>query len=141
MKFKNLLITLCAFLLLSACSSVASIQSSCDEFQHNPNQVKDIEVSVGKEIKLTLCSNPTTGYQWSDQSQISDPAVIQQTSHQFEGPAIVGDPPAGAAGEEVWTFKATSAGSSSVILVYGQPWEGGERAAWTYTLNVSVVNK
>ena len=44
----------------------------------------------------------------------------------------------GAAGKEVWTFEAIKKGTTKVRMEYSQPWEGGLKAEWTYTLTVTV---
>jgi inhibitor of cysteine peptidase len=47
-------------------------------------------------------------------------------------------PPPGTAGQEVWTFKAFKTGKSTISIEYSRPWEGGEKAAWTFVLTVLV---
>jgi inhibitor of cysteine peptidase len=87
-------------------------------------------------LTVTLCSNPTTGFQWSENAEISNPQVIAQTEHKFLTPEeknIVGG-----AGQEVWTFSALEPGQTSVYLEYSRPWEGGEKGEWTFTLTVIV---
>ncbi|MCD6567992.1 MAG: protease inhibitor I42 family protein [Dehalococcoidia bacterium] len=44
----------------------------------------------------------------------------------------------GAPGKEVWTFEALEKGSSTISMEYSQPWEGGEKAAQTFSLTVVV---
>jgi inhibitor of cysteine peptidase len=81
-----------------------------------------------------LCSNPTTGFLWSETAQITDQAVLQQTAHEMvsaEDQDVVG-----AAGSEVWTFKALKKGESTVSMEYSRPWEGGEKGEWTFSLTV-----
>jgi len=100
---------------------------------------EEVEVASGESFTVTLCSNPTTGFQWAE-AQISDPATIEQIDHQFTPPAYTdGSPPApGSPGKEVWTFKALKPGDSTVSMEYNQPWEGGMKAAWTFVLTVVV---
>jgi len=87
---------------------------------------------------LTLGSNPTTGFQWSEEAQISDAGILKQTSHEFVGPDSDPPPPPGTPGQEVWTFEALKAGTGQISMEYSRPWEGGEKAEWTYTLTVTV---
>jgi predicted secreted protein len=135
----RVLILISAVLLLNACSSQASIEVSCDDFDQNSNQTGELAVPVGKEFTLTLCSNPTTGFQWSEEVKISDEGMIAQVNHVLVPPSGgEDDPPPGAAGEEVWTFKSLQAGKSTVSLEYSRPWEGGEKGTWTYVLTVEV---
>ena len=67
-------------------------------------------------------SNPTTGYQWSEDAEISDENIVEQTSHEFIGPGI--DEPPGTSGEEVWVFKALERGTVIILLEYSRSWTG-----------------
>lgn len=146
MKIKPILtgIVTATVLLLAACaaparpSSKAWVEVSCDEFYDNHHINQPLEVQAGETFTVNLCSNPTTGFQWSEEAQISAPAVLRQEDHKFIGPESEPPPPPGTPGQEVWTFKALKQGSSEVYLEYSRPWEGGERGEWTCTVNVVV---
>ena len=145
MKPKLILTSILAtvLLLLAACCPTpkeSSILVSCDDFTNNQHISKAIEINAGDSFIVTLCSNPTTGFQWSETAQIGDPAVLEQTSHEFRAPEAGGDkPPAtGTAGEEFWTFKALKKGTTEVSMEYSRPWEGGEKGEWTFNLTVTV---
>jgi len=135
-------ISLCLFACTSAPKQVA-VEVSCDDFIKLPSEEraisKEIEVPVDSSFTVTLCSNPTTGFEW-ESARISDQAVLQQTDHKFVPPEAKGDrPPApGTPGKEVWTFKALKKGTCSVSMKYSRPWEGGEKGAWTFNLSVVV---
>ena len=125
---------------LLACAPAAkavSVEVSCDDFYDQNHISRAVEVATGDSFTVTLCSNPTTGFIWSESAQISDQTVLQQTDHKFVAPeeaeAIMG-----AAGQEVWTFKALKKGETTVSLEYSRPWEGGEKGAWTFNLTVVV---
>ena len=113
-----------------------SVEASCDDFGTQPHMSKQINVAAGNTFTVTLCSNATTGFQWSESAQIGDQTVVQQTGHEFVAPNATGM--VGAAGKEVWTFKALKKGTSTIALEYGRPWEGGEKGAWTFNLTVVV---
>jgi len=137
---KSKLILLCGvvvvFLFPLACSSGASVEVSCDEFTKVKHISKEVQVAAGDLFMVTLCSNPTTGFQWSESAQVSDQAVLQQTDHKFvpaQEKGIVGAP-----GREVWTFKALKRGSSTISMEYSRPWENGEKGGWTFSLTVIV---
>lgn len=126
-------------LSLVACSPTskqASVEISCDDFASLKHISRQAEVAVGGSLTVTLCSNRTTGFQWSESAQISDQAVLQQTSHEFLSPEAKGV--MGAPGKEVWTFKAIKKGTSTVSMEYSQPWVGGGKGEWTFVLNVTV---
>jgi len=140
---KSKVILLCvivaALLAVFACaptSQPVALEVSCDEFMEANNISKDAEVAVGDTFTVTLCSNPTTGFEWSESAQISDQTVLEQVDHATVAPEnknVVGAP-----GQEVWTFKALTQGTSTVSLEYGRPWEGGEKGEWTFEVTVTV---
>jgi len=85
-------------------------------FQDQPHIDVVMSTVVGGELTVTLGSNPTTGYQWLEDAEISDESIVQQTSHIFIGPGI--DKPPGTSGEEVWTFEALQRGTTTILLEY-----------------------
>jgi inhibitor of cysteine peptidase len=127
------------FMLLSSCAGPATIEVTldCDAFAAMPSQVDRIEVGQGDAFTITLCSNPTTGYSWGEDADISDTDAVRQDHQEFnpgqEDPSLVGAP-----GTHAWTFTAIQTGESVITLAYGQSWEGGEKDAWTFTLTVVV---
>jgi len=126
-------------LCLFACSpKQASVEVSCDDFTKSQNISKEVQVPVGDSFTVTLCSNPTTGFQWSESAQISDGTILKQTDHGFISPQSEPPPPPGTPGQEVWTFQALKKGEATVSMEYGRPWEGGEKGEWTFALTVVV---
>ena len=123
-------------LCLPSCTTGASVEVSCDDFMQQKHISKEVAAAVGDSFTVTLCSNPTTGFQWSESAQISDPTVVQQMDHKFVSPEAEGL--VGAPGKEVWTFKALKKGTSTISVEYGRPWEGGEKGEWTFNLTVVV---
>lgn len=114
-----------------------SIAVSCKDFETNPNINKEVQVLEGGSVTVTLCSNQTTGFQW--EQQIYCPligTIITGEDHKFIPPSETAG--AGAAGQEVWTFKAVKQGTATVNLAYSQPWEGGQKGAWSYNLVVTI---
>ena len=138
MKFSIILVLIMfsAVLLLSSCvvtSHDYNVQLSCDEFTENHHRSSEFEVEVGDKIRVELCSNPTTGFKWGYETTIEN--VVKEEDYDFEPPE--GDVP-GAAGIEFWTFEAIEKGTTEVRMEYSQPWEGGLKAEWTYTITVTV---
>ncbi len=137
---KTKLVLVCSLLALSlsllACTSKQlSLEISCDDFMKDQHFNWKVGVNAGDSVTVTLCSNRTTGFQWTELAQIGSETVLKQTNHEFVLPE--GDVP-GAAGKEVWTFKALKKGTTDVSLEYSRPWEGGEKAEWTFTATVTV---
>ena len=80
MNSRLLLLSIISFglLLISACSPAAKqVEVSCDDFMNQKHISEQIEIASGSLLKVTLCSNPTTGFQW-EEAQISNEAVVKQ---------------------------------------------------------------
>ena len=140
---KSKLILVCAvtaaLLCLFACSpKQASVEVSCDDFMKLQHISKEVQVPAGDSFTVTLCSNPTTGFQWSESAQIDDQTVLQQIDHKFVSPESEPPPPPGTPGQEVWTFQTLKKGKTTVSMEYSRPWEGGEKGTWTFVLTVTV---
>ena len=121
-------------LCLFGCSSggsAAPSEVSVDESYDG----KQVEIAVDGTLTVTLESNETTGFQW-ELASISDPAVLEKESNTYEAPEDTGM--VGVPGKEVWTFKALKTGASTISMEYSRSWEGGEKGAETFTLNVVV---
>jgi len=146
MKMKSILmvVVIVTAVFLAACATPAQpaskawVKVSCDEFYDDHHINMMLEVQAGETFEVKLCSNPTTGFQWLEEAQISDAAVLKQEDHKFIGPESEPPPPPGTPGQEVWAFKALKKGSSIIYLEYSRPWEGGEQGEWTCTANVVV---
>ena len=145
MKSKLILVGVVVAVLLSlvACTSApeqAEVSVDIDDFMEQKNISQEVEVAVDGSLTVTLGSNPTTGFRWSESAEISDQTVLEQTAHEFIAPQGEGDePPApGTSGKEEWTFKALKKGTTEVSMEYSRPWEGGEKAEWTFVLTVVV---
>jgi inhibitor of cysteine peptidase len=138
----GLILTCTALILLlclPSCTTGASVEVSCDDFMQQKHISKEVGVAVGDSFTVTLCSNATTGFQWSESAQISDPTVIQQMKHESVPPGTEeAEGLVGAPGKEVWTFKALKKGTSTINLEYSRPWEGGEQGEWTFNLTVVI---
>jgi inhibitor of cysteine peptidase len=141
-KMKLRMIPIFAMLILSlwlaACAPATgtSMTVSCNDLENQPHISKQMTATAGNTFTVTLCSNATTGFQWSESAQISDQTVVQQTSHEFVSPEKTGV--VGAPGNEVWTFKALKKGTSTITMDYSRPWAGGEKGVWTFNLAVTV---
>jgi len=109
---------------------------SCNDFITNNHISQQVEVTADNSITLSLCSNPSTGFQWSQAAEISDNTVIQQVDHIYLQPEAKS--PIGAPGKQVWTFKGLKKGTATVSLEYSRPGEGGEKGEWTYELTIVV---
>ena len=115
------------------------MEVNCDAFQENNHLTDAIAVSAGDEFQVTLCSNPTTGYEWSADAEIADMEVVNQVAHEFVmSEDLENPPPPGTPGLEVWTFSAIELGSTTITFDYSRPWEGSEKSTWTFKLDATV---
>ena len=112
------------------------VEVSCDDFMSIKHISREAEVNVDDLFKVALCSNPTTGFKWSEPVQISDNTVVEQAGYEFVPPE--GEQLVGGAGQEIWTFKALTEGTATISMEYSRPWEGGEKEEWTFELSLVV---
>lgn len=100
-------------LLLCFCVLLAPAVSTPAE------DAKPIAAVTGQEFKVTLASNPTTGYSWALAKPL-DGKLLALVTNIYERPEtrLVG-----AGGNEVWTFKAVAAGKADIAFKYIRPWE------------------
>ncbi len=140
MKAKLILmgIVVVALLSLVACSSAAEqaeVSVDIDDFMEQKHISKEVEVAADGSLTVMLGSNPTTGFKW-ELAEITDESVLEYVDDEYVPPEDTGV--VGAGGKEVWTFTALKKGTTEVSMEYGRPWEGGEKAEWTFVLTVVV---
>ncbi len=90
---------------------------------------KQVEMSVGDSLTVTLPSDPRTGYSWS--SWVSDETILQQSDHVYIGQV-------GAGGKEIFTFKALTQGACTIAIDYGPPQQQGEEVTPIQTFGLTV---
>ena len=129
----GLVATGCTF----ASATAAEMGVGCDQFAAQKSITQTTEVSVGDQVKVTLCSSPSTGFAWQE-PEISDAAIVSLADKSFGAPVTGATPVVGAAGTDYITLKATARATSTVVLPYSQPWVGGTSSEWTYALTVTV---
>jgi len=133
-----LLITGCASEKQASPTSALKTQTveiTLDEFSAQKSMLKYVETTYPGIVTVRLGSNPTTGYSW-EVTEIVHPEVIKQASSNYEEPKDTGL--VGAGGTDVWVFNATDTGLAMIRMSYGQPWSGGEKDAYTVTINVNI---
>ena len=144
---KSLLVLVCIagviiFLVLYSSGTLgpARHEVSCDDFMDSHHISDKAEVALYNTLELELCSNPSTGFQWSKLASIGDESVLEQTDHQYTAPENeLDEPPApGTAGRETWIFKALNEGITTIYLEYSRPLDGDKQIEWTFDLTVLV---
>lgn len=140
MASRAFLATLLCAAALAACNATQAAEplgATCEQFQSTSTIEQTASIDAGSEVKVILCSNPSTGFAW-DEPQIADPSVLELANRAYQAPDAASLPIVGAAGGEVLTFRALAAGTTTVTITYSQPWPDGTKAAWTYLLSVTV---
>ena len=112
-----------------------TIQITYDDLQKEKQISRSTTLAVGDFLQISLASNPSTGFTWDEKLLISDPKVVVQTGHEAIAPK---ENRPGAPGNEVWMVQALAPGNSTVSTSYGRPWEGGEKDASVFSVNVTV---
>jgi inhibitor of cysteine peptidase len=113
-----------------------TIEVSYDDFLNQNHITRDLTLKVGDALQVSLGANPSTGFGWTPEMQITNPAVLAQTGHEELAPST-GRP--GASAREVWVMQTMATGATSVSTAYGRPWPGGEKDAWTFSAQVTVT--
>jgi len=112
-----------------------TIEVSYDDLLNLKHITRKLTLNIGDTLQVSLGSNPSTGFGWAPDMQITNPAVLAQTGHEVLAPAA--DRP-GAPAREVWALQAMAPGSTTLSTGYGRPWPGGEKNAWTFAADVTV---
>jgi inhibitor of cysteine peptidase len=81
----------------------------------DPTQL--LTVNAGETFDIVLPSNPSTGYRWDFATPL-DESLIQFVSQDYiaQEPVLPGS-----GGVDVWTFRAISAGDTTIELGYYPP--------------------
>lgn len=115
----------------------ASIEVTADQFADTNQVVREVELPEGGILKVSLGSNPSTGFSWPELAPIEAETVLRQTGGggfaEANGEKLVGAP-----GVQEWTFEALKKGTTTMHMDYSRPWEGGEKGVWTFDLTVTV---
>ena len=121
---RRIVVSLILALALAACSGAAK----------PTDPLVTIETSAGKEFKLVIESNPTTGYHWEIIGEL-DNNVVKFVSKDYKAdtPQITGS-----GGVDIWVFKAVGAGKTTITLGYFPPSNTPTDPAQSETFNVSV---
>ena len=140
MKLRGILVFAMLATSLSLLSCIVTshdigVEISCDEFTESPHSIRnEFEAEVGDKIRVELCSNPTTGFEWT--YEMTSENVLKEEDYDFVEPED--DELVGAPGTDIWTFEAVEKGTTEVNMEYSQTWQGGIKEEWTYTLTVTV---
>ncbi|WKZ37060.1 MAG: protease inhibitor I42 family protein [Anaerolineales bacterium] len=124
---KNILLLLISILALSACTSGGS-----DIFKIS-DPAKQLEAASGNEFKIIIAANVTTGYHWELVEEL-DESIVEFVSREYRPDQPI---TTGSGGVDVWTFKAVSAGETTITLGYYPP-SSGEEPEQTAVFSLTV---
>ncbi len=80
------------------------------------NEISEsFKVEAGKNVSLTLDTNPSAGYSWQ-LTQQPDAKILKLVSSDVTAASAVGAPQ-----QQVWVFQGVSAGNASFVLEYKGP--------------------
>lgn len=99
------------------------------------NNGDNLNLKINDVIKIRLESNITTGFRWNLSSK-TDTNIVSLVSSDYKQASA--DKKLGAGGYETFAFKATSKGSTTVILTYDKSWEEGVEPLKTFEINIVV---
>jgi predicted secreted protein len=140
MALGSLLATLLCASALTACSTTQASEplgATCDQFRTTPTIQQSRVITAGTHVKVVLCSNPSTGFAW-EEPQLGDTTVVRLVDRTYQAPDGASLPIVGSAGGEILTIRGLAAGATTVSIRYSQPWAGGTKGEWTYSLSVTV---
>jgi inhibitor of cysteine peptidase len=90
-------------------------------------------LGVGQQVKISLDSNPTTGYRWAIDGTL--PPQLEQVG---ESDYAARSKAIGAGGVEVWTFIGKSTGAGTLRLKYWRSFEPTAAPARNFEVGVEV---
>jgi len=115
--------------------STKTLQVSMDDVLQHGIIAQKVELSVGQTLVVKLGANYTTPYRWNPQTQIADPSVLTQESHEFEPPT---SDALGAPGAEVWRFSVGKPGTTTITTSYAGIVGQDPKPTCTYFATVTV---
>ena len=122
---KRIYISWIAALLLTGCAASSSTPTpTLPPAAETPGTLPEptdltqlITVKAGETFELVLPSNPSTGYHWNILPE-PDETIVEFVVQNYiaEQPVMPGS-----GGMDIWTFRALSAGDTTVVLGYYPP--------------------
>jgi predicted secreted protein len=96
---------------------------------------REIDVSRGNLIEVSLDSQGTTGYLWTFESIDPDYIeVMREESAVASAPGLTGG-----AVIHTWLLRLKKEGLTEIRMSYKRPWEGKDKAADTFTVRLRIL--
>lgn len=128
------LFVVAAALALAGCASAPP--GTPDVSVTSTDRGREMVLTTGQRLVVSLAANPTTGYQWT----VTDgaEAVLASVGEHVYTQDAAAPGMVGVGGTDVWTFTATQPGRGTLRLAYGRSFEPGEAPAETFEVPVTV---
>ena len=127
MAYGGILVLVLALTLTAGCGSR---EVALDDRDNR----KQIELKQGQTLAITLESNPSTGFSWTQQDDQPGDVLVLVGEPEYRSKSTL----PGGGGTETLRFRAERPGTTTLQLIYRRPWEEDAQPAATYTLTVSV---
>lgn len=92
-----------------------------------------ISADIGDVVRIVLSENPTTGYTWEKDGQLSsqlkESASEQKKTHKKS---------LGGAGKRILSYTVIEKGTCTLSLKYWQPWSGEESVSERFKINFEI---
>jgi inhibitor of cysteine peptidase len=99
---------------------------------------KRLSMGIGDTLRVTLPSNPSTGYTWEDHRSGEGMGILKSRMEKQFQPLKTEKLRVGAGGVETFHYVATGRGTTRLAFSYGRPWEKSvppvRRLAWEITV-------
>jgi predicted secreted protein len=140
-KNKTTVLALAIIFQLSFFSAVSATDEAATEANvriiTKKNSGGELIVSPGDIIQVELPTTGGTGYQWHmDHIDGKFLEFLSESAKEDSEIRMVGAPVV-----SVWQFKAKEQGSTRIKMDYYRKWEGMEKAADHFILNINVSDK
>jgi inhibitor of cysteine peptidase len=140
--FRGAVVSLALFCFCAWIAAEASQTSSASSANASPPAVtvtgedngKDIDLTAGGTLIVKLKSNPSTGYAWTVSG---DPAPLRLQKSKYVK-NTQSSKTAGAPGMQVLWLSASSAGMTTLTVVYRRSWEYNVPPVKVFNLRVNV---
>lgn len=97
---------------------------------------RTIEIPRGTDLLVSLESNRTTGYSWTQSGALTGPLASAGEPIYVTAPASTGA--LGVGGIETWRFRSVAPGEQRLTFEYRRPFEKELAPARTVTIDVRV---
>lgn len=99
------------------------------------NNGQTVTADVGNLVRITLESNPSTGYNWELRDFDYGAAIFNSSDlvARKSGNVLMGAP-----GDTVIILQAVAPGTQQITAVYRRPWEAPDQVAATFSFQLEV---